>query len=197
MYISAQQLQAFEARYGAPRMLRVQVPVGADELAMVRASRKNGRRHDFTVFALEGNQVVVIHKPFHPPGVYRAPSGGVKPGEGIVEGTLREMHEETGLLVALDKYLLRIEARFVAGEESEEWVSHVITAHMVGGRLSPIDTHEIAEARWVSLAELQGPIRQALLASGRGLLAYRAMLTDQVVDMLRPGRSAFCQNRSD
>jgi hypothetical protein len=32
---------------------------------------------------------------------------------------------------------------------------------------------------------LQGPIRQALVGSGRRLLAYRAALTDAVVDVLR------------
>jgi hypothetical protein len=30
---------------------------------------------------IEGERVVVIKKPMYPPGAYRAPSGGVSPGE--------------------------------------------------------------------------------------------------------------------
>lgn len=187
MYITAEQIARFSARYGLPRVIELDWPIGVDELAMVRASRKHGRRHDFTVFALDGERVVVIRKPFHPPGVYRAPSGGIKPGESIVAGTQREMHEETGLWVEIDRYILRVETRFTAGIEAEDWVSHVVTAHAVGGRLEPIDTEEIAEAQVVTLDELQGPIRAALLASGRGLLAYRVKLTDEVVAILRAG----------
>ncbi|HUW10746.1 MAG TPA: hypothetical protein VM537_13525, partial [Anaerolineae bacterium] len=37
--------------------------------------------------------------------------------------------------------------------------------------------------------ELQGPIRQALLDSGRGLLGYRVILTDAAVEELR-GRAS-------
>lgn len=47
------------------------------------------------------------------------------------------------------------------------------------------DTVEIAETIYGTIEELQGPIRQALLKSGRRLLAYRAALTDAVVDVLR------------
>jgi hypothetical protein len=47
------------------------------------------------------------------------------------------------------------------------------------------DTSEIAETIYGTIEDLQGPIRQALLESGRRLLAYRATLTDAVVDVLR------------
>ena len=190
MYIPEEQLEALAARYGAPRLVRLQVEILPDELAMVHASRKHGRRHDFTVFALDGDRVVVIRKRFHPPGVYRAPSGGVKPGEAIEAGILREMWEETGLQVALDRYLLRLGVRFTCGTELEDWTSHVVSAHVVEGKLGPVDVEEIQEARYVTLEELQGPIRKALLDSGRGLLRYRLMLTDLSVDLVSSPRAS-------
>ncbi|HEX6989930.1 MAG TPA: hypothetical protein VF282_10735, partial [Bacillota bacterium] len=48
----------------------------------------------------------------------------------------------------------------------------------------PVDTHEIAEVRWSTLEELQGPVRRALLQTGRGLLRYRVSLTDAVIALL-------------
>ena len=58
-----------------------------------------------------------------------------------------------------------------------------------GGRgLEPIDTEEIAEARWATLDELQGPIREALLDAGWDLFRYRVALTDLTVrDAWRKG----------
>jgi hypothetical protein len=50
--------------------------------------------------------------------------------------------------------------------------------------LAPRDLHEIREARWSSLPELQGPIRAVLLATGRGLFAYRVALHDAVAALL-------------
>ena len=44
--------------------------------------------------------------------------------------------------------------------------------------LSPLDTHEIAGARWGTLAELGGPIRERLLGTGRALWRYRVALHD-------------------
>ncbi len=42
--------------------------------------------------------------------------------------------------------------------------------------IDPIDRREIREARWSALAELNGPIRDTLLASGRPLFRYRSDL---------------------
>jgi hypothetical protein len=92
--------------------------------------------------------------------------------------------EETGLDIELERYLLRAHVRFTGGEDYLDWTSHVFKARAVGGELRPLDTSEIAETICGTLDELQGPIRQALLDSGRGLLAYRVSLTDATVRIL-------------
>ncbi|MBC7340095.1 MAG: NUDIX hydrolase [Firmicutes bacterium] len=187
---------------------------------MVLASRRDGRAHDVTCFIVDDRgRVAVIRKHFHPPGVWRAPSGGVHAGEDPEEGIRREMREETGLDVRLARYLLRIDATFVSGEgdgrREQAWVSHVFAARPASpgpeageiapgpeGKeaaeiaLDPEDREEIACARWVTIDELQGPIRQALLDTGRGLFRYRVLLTDLAVaalaEMEPPGGSAGC-----
>lgn len=174
-----------EARFGRPARWSARVPVSAEELAMVRASMKGWRRHDVTFFVLDPNRrVAAIRKPFHPPGVFRVPSGGVKPGEDFVAGVRREAREELGLDVELVRYLLRAEAVFEVDDAEQPWTSHVMLARG-DGPLAPEDAEEIAEARWLTLQELQGPVRNALLDSRRGLLRYRAELTDRVVWLLQ------------
>jgi len=133
-----------------------------------------------------------------------APSGGVEPGESFEEGARREALEETGLAVCLERYLIRVEATFVppAGwpigdlppglfepdNGNIRWWTHIVAARVVGEpALGPRDTREIAEARWMTLDELQGPVRERLVASGRALFAYRVALTDATVAALRAG----------
>ncbi|MBX6377575.1 MAG: NUDIX hydrolase, partial [Clostridia bacterium] len=95
VYLSTEELAALEERFGQPDVLWVRQAVSADELRTVRASRKFGRRHDVTLFIFdEAGRLAVIRKPFFPPGAYRAPSGGVRPGESILAGMVREGLEE-------------------------------------------------------------------------------------------------------
>lgn len=189
MHITPEVLKPVEAIYGVPRELAVGAALAEREFAPTWASIERRRNHDVSLFILlPGDQIVLIQKWTHPPGVWRAPSGGVKIGEDFVVGAIREGYEETGLSVALDRYVLRLHTTFTcqlaAGPIREvEWWSHVFTAHVTpaSGPLQPIDTHEIKAARISTLAELQGPIRNALLSSASGGLHYRAMLTDLTV----------------
>jgi 8-oxo-dGTP pyrophosphatase MutT (NUDIX family) len=137
-----------------------------------------------TLFIIKDGCMVVIKKPMYPPGAYRAPSGGVDPGEPFEEGAIREAHEETGFVISLEKYILRVRVRFSNGARSIDWTSHVFTAYPIAGKLEPIDTHEIAEARFATVAELMGSIRDALLASGSTGLKYRSDLNDVVMRRL-------------
>lgn len=181
MYISAEVIRELELKYGKPEELSLAYEMTEAEFEIVRGSQKHGRAHDVTLFIIQDKGVVVIRKPMYPPGAYRAPSGGITPGEPFERGALREAYEETGLLVSLEKYILRARVAFTNENRLINWTSHVFSSGVVGGTLQPIDTHEIAEARLVTVDEMMGSIRDALLASGSTGLRYRSELTDAVV----------------
>ncbi len=185
MYVNESVVKGWEVVYGSPRVFQLGHEVSKEEIEMIIASQKGQRAHDVTFFILEGDKVTVIAKHSYPSGVYRAPGGGLAPGESLEVGGLREAKEETGLDIALDRYLLRAHVRFFAGNKRVDWTTHVFSARPTGGRLEVNDTDEIRQVRVVSLDELQGPIRQAMLASGRRLLAYRVWLTDETVAALK------------
>ena len=50
--------------------------------------------------------------------------------------------------------------------------------------LAPNDPVEIAEARWGTLEELAGPLRERLLATGRAFWRYRVALHDAALRAL-------------
>src|SRR4029079_846098 len=108
-------------------------------------------------------------------------------GEAFEKGALREAYEETGLLVTMDNYLVRARVGFTCLGGIIDWTTHVFSAPPMGGTLQPIDTHEIVEARYATIEEINGSIRTALLESGSTGLRYRAELCDIVLDQLARG----------
>lgn len=182
MHITVAVLVPLEGQFGVPAEVRWRCPISAAEMAMLTASKRGWRQHDVTLFIQrQDGLLAVIRKPHFPEGVWRAPSGGVDPGEDFVQGVAREALEETGLRCQLVRYLLRVSVAFVHGQDEERWYSHVFLANTPDTELSPRDTGEIAAARWMTVAELQGEVRAALLASGRSLLVYRVALTDAAI----------------
>lgn len=187
MFIQPETVRSWESSYGSPRTFRLRHEVSAGEINMIIASQKNRRAHDITFFIIEGDSIVAIAKHNYPPGIYRAPGGGLEPGESLEAGAGREAKEETGLDIALERYLVRAEVQFFAGEKTVDWTTHVFSACPTGGHLCATDTKEISEVRKVTLRQLQGPIRQAMLDSGRRLMAYRVWLTDETLASLETG----------
>ncbi len=185
MYVTPAIIAAAEERYGAPRAVRVSYEITARELAMIRGSQRDGRAHDVTTFVFNGERLAVIAKPSYPPGAYRVPGGALRRDEPMDVGAGREAREETGLESAVRRYLLRIQVRFTLGDDSVDWTTHVLSATTEQAGIDPIDTHEIREARWSALTELNGPIRDVLLASGRPLFRYRADLHLWAAEELR------------
>jgi len=193
MYISSETILALEKKYGVPEVLTLAYEMTEGEFDMVARSQKHGRAHDVTLFIIIDGKVVVIRKPTYPPGAYRAPSGGVEPGELFEAGAVREGYEETGLSIALENYVVRAQVKFSHENRGIDWTSHVFTACKVGGELQPVDTHEIVEARLVTPGEIMGRIREALLASGSTGLRYRSELNDIVMlHLMESGRLVNC-----
>jgi len=176
MYVSAKTISDAEARYGAPRVRTVSYEISPPERAMILSSQRDGRAHDVTVCVFHGAHLAVIAKPNYPPGGYRVPGGALKPGEALDVGAAREAHEETGLAAMIERYLLRVHVAFTTGDDSLDWTTHVVSSSTTDDLLDVRDTREIREARWGSLDVLNGPVRQILLATGRGLFRYRTDL---------------------
>ena len=185
--IELEELGELERTFGCPEELEFPEPfvMQDGEFQLLQESRRDGRSCDVTLFIFIDGQLVVIRKPFHPPGVYRPPSGGVPPGESIINAAKREAYEETGLEIELERYLLRLKPVFVHQDRRVHWTSHVFLARRVGGELKQRDTREIEEVKLVSVAELEDPIRKRLLDSGLGGLHYRAQLADLTLARLR------------
>lgn len=185
MYIPEKAIKKLETLFGVPQEITMEQEITFPEMKMLKASQKNGRAHDFTFFIIDNeNRVAVIRKHSHPSGFYRAPSGGVNPGEDLLRGILREALEETGVEIQLERYILRIKAIFKCNEILVPWISHIFTAVPLSKFLCPLDTDEIKEAKWVSWEELQGPIRDNLRNSPLKLFHYRVALTDAVRRLL-------------
>lgn len=154
---------------------------------VVSSTRGQTRLHDVTVFIFRPDgQIALIRKHGYPPGAWRAPGGGIAPGESFVDGAMREALEETGLQVTLTRYLLRVAVTFTCGEQEQPWYTHVVIA-TADGDPATRDTKEIESVGWGSLSDLCGPVAQVMLESGSGLFTYRVALHREVARLLGRG----------
>ncbi len=183
MILTAEVIRDLERRFGRPVEGAFAFEFHAAEFDVLKWSQRGWRAHDITLFIRKGDAFAAIRKPGYPPGIFRAPSGGVEPGETVDDGALREAREETGLEIRLGRYVFRARARFTRGPESVDWVSHVFAADWVSGEIAPVDTGEIVEAFWVSRDEMAASLLR-LRAAGTGGLAYRAALAEAVLPLL-------------
>jgi 8-oxo-dGTP pyrophosphatase MutT (NUDIX family) len=183
MHLTEEILEPIRERYGRPAILEWEGDISEAEYGL--ATYDPNRMHDVTLFILNRDRLALIRKHMFPPDVWRPPGGGVKPGEDFVEAVQREAFEETGLNVELERYLVEARARFVHRPLDLDWRTHVFLASTEDEEIEPHDTVEIAEARWGTLEELAGPLRERLLTTGRAFWRYRVALHDAALGALR------------
>jgi 8-oxo-dGTP pyrophosphatase MutT (NUDIX family) len=183
MHVDEAVLAPVRERFGTPAIIEFEGEITERERRVMLGSGTM-RRHDVTLFVFAGDRLALIRKPHFAAGVWRTPGGGIHPGEDFVAGALREALEETGLEVELDRYVVLAQARFHFRGETTDWRTHVVSARAEPAALAPLDRGEIAEARWGTAAELQGPIRERLLASGTTFWRYRVALHDAALAAL-------------
>jgi ADP-ribose pyrophosphatase YjhB (NUDIX family) len=177
MHVDEVVLEPLRERFGTPAVLPWDGEITAAEWAI--ATYNPVRSHDVTLFILDpSRRIALIRKPHFTSGVWRPPGGGIKPGEDFIAGAIREAREETGLHVELTRYLVASEAVFRNGGRELPWRTHVFLAETADEELAPDDPAEIAAARWGTLDELAGPLRERLLATGRAFWRYRVALHD-------------------
>ncbi len=179
MSFIAPQTEDMENSYGKPDKLDIVQAMTDDEFQAVSRSMKDGRAHDITMYIKKDDGYIFIAKHFYPPGLYRAPSGGVHPDEDFRDGARREALEETGVEIELEKYIMRINVRFKTASDYINWVSHIFLADYIRGEIEPQDKREIKEAKLIFPDEIPGFI-SAMRNAKNGGLNYRAFLTEEV-----------------
>lgn len=183
MHVGEAALAAVRERFGTPLELPWEGEITDAEWAI--ATHNPARTHDVTLLILDpARRVALIRKPHFAVGIWRPPGGGIKPGEDFVAGAVREALEETGLHVELRRYLVASHAIFSNAGRELGWRTHVVLAETEDDELAPNDPEEIAEARWGTLDELAGPLRERLLATGRAFWRYRVALHDTALRAL-------------
>ena len=183
----AAELEELKQRWGIPRRVDFgKIEMHPEEFQLVENSAAQGRHHDVTVFIHYQNKYVVIEKhAYAHSGILRAPSGGAKPSETLMEAARREASEETGLDIELEQLILKSHATFTSEDQPPKpWVSYVFLARAVGGQLGAKDVKEISDVQLRTREELLTKIRSLMLASGMGGFKYRALLTDAFFEEL-------------
>ena len=93
-------------------------------------------------------------KTFYPRGAYRLPTGGIDHGERVYDALVREGHEETGLDLSVERFLVRIAYR-APGAAAPLFHTFAFLLRETGGTLGAIDTSEqIEDWREIDSAEL-------------------------------------------
>jgi ADP-ribose pyrophosphatase YjhB (NUDIX family) len=173
-------------RFGQPERAEFKIPVDEEEYDRIKSSQKHDRSHDVTLYIVKDGKIVVIAKHLYPPGMYRAPSGGIAPGEEFIEGAKREAREETGCEIELDKFLLISKVAFELvprDGRAISWSSYVFQARYTGGDFDFTDTKEIKEVRLAHLSEF-AEFSEIMRDQPIGGLHYRAALHDRAKSLL-------------
>ena len=144
------------------------------------------RTHDVTLFILDpDDRIGLIRKPHFAAGIWRPPGGGIKPAEDFVHGRrARGARGDRRGRAARALSGRHPRDRFLCAAHALSWQTHVFLARTMDTVLAPRDTDEIAGARWGTLPELGGPLRERLLATGHALWRYRVALHDAALRAL-------------
>ena len=128
------------------------------------------------VLVVDADRYLLIRRAADPDkGLWAIPGGLVKIGEKVKQAAVREVREETGLEVELDRILAVID-KIVRDELAKIRYHFVIVdygAHVVGGSLGA--SSDALEARWVVKDELGN---YELTDSFRDLLRRLGMVED-------------------
>ncbi|HEY9721094.1 MAG TPA: NUDIX hydrolase [Oscillatoriaceae cyanobacterium] len=105
------------------------------------------------VLAQEGKLLLVRHRKGEDT-YWLLPGGGLDYGESLAECAARELREETGLEIAVERPIYLSEA--IAPDGARHILNLYVLAHLTGGTLQAAEEAVIAEVAWVPIETLPG-----------------------------------------
>ena len=137
----AVEVAALCARYGAPRLVDVTLPMSNVNFSAVQV---RADRVAEVVFAIQrpNGRLITQTKATYPREVYRLPSGGIRQGETIEAALHREVAEETSLQAEVQRFLAIIHYTLTTARESRQFTSYAFLLRETGGLLCVADEQE-------------------------------------------------------
>ncbi len=126
-------------------------------LNLAQKMDKKARRGEVVMVIPNKSGEIWLHtKDFYGDGVYRLMTGGLKPGEKPDVAFRREVEEETGFKVNIDRCLAVITYTLNGEDVHQPFVSYVFMAKKIKGLPRPLDQSEaIAGFKAIPPADLQ------------------------------------------
>ncbi|MEV7937181.1 NUDIX domain-containing protein [Kitasatospora sp. NPDC088264] len=110
----------------------------------------------------ELDRIVTVHygsRSWHPQPAWTLPGGKVDPGESADRAAARELHEETGLVVApADLRLDRVLHVAQGWDGHGQYVHFLFAAERWHGELTNREPHKHLEVRWSPIRDLPTPM---------------------------------------
>ena len=108
-------------------------------------------------------RLLTAKKTFYPTNGYRLLTGGIHPGEPVLDALLREVNEETALEVAVSRFLVAVAYHLPDRQDSPLFYTFAFLLDEIGGTLECLDQDERLEYfREITPSEL--PERAAFFA---------------------------------
>ncbi len=151
--IDETEVTAIAALHGRPLCRQIDCEIG-EELFITRFMRASDRRGEVVLVIERPNGALLLHRKAHYAAEhFRLPTGGINLGEPVLAAALRETAEETGLEVAVQRFLAVIAYRLWFDTIRLPFVSYLFHLRETGGQLS-LDGGEVAAFRECAPAEL-------------------------------------------
>lgn len=174
--------------YGQPIEREFVLPVTRATYEYWRDVRRK-RSAEIVLALRRRNGSFLVHtKAFYPPGAYRLLSGGIKAGEDLEIAAHREAFEETGLAIAIERFLAIAHYRFIFEGQELSFTSYLLLVAEVSGVLQCNDRDEaISGYAEVTLDQVNAMADdlEALPADWRDWGRFRAIGHRLIAELLR------------
>jgi 8-oxo-dGTP pyrophosphatase MutT (NUDIX family) len=137
-------LKNFRKRYGSVCHYHMEFSISSSVmLRIMEKMRKKPREAEVVMVIPDESGLIWLHtKASYPKGVYRLMSGGLEQGESPDKALKREVREETGFTIKIDRCLAIITYNFVTNHERFPFTSFVYLTTPASGTPLPTDPSE-------------------------------------------------------
>jgi 8-oxo-dGTP pyrophosphatase MutT (NUDIX family) len=164
-------LKKLEQRFGLIYYHHVDLPISTEIMRrmVIKLNQKTTPRRAEVVMVVPNEQGHIwLHtKTFYPQGTYRLMTGGLEPGEAPHQALRREVAEETGFKVKVQRCLAVITYRLTLPEVELPFVSYIFMTTPATGQPHPTDPREaITHFQAVPIPNLAETARQLRSLTG-------------------------------